>query len=215
MKKLLISSVTGVAMAGLMVAPVFACTPKGVITKFVTDVTTGSQMVDANAVADALVVHPGDTLLYTVVIANNGGTTNDDADAMIETVLTDNLPAGVTPVSGSAAINETVGRISEHSKVTKTYNVTVSKDAKDGDVITNQACFTGEATNHDKNQHQKGCDVAIVKVSVPTPPVTPQPPVTPPKELPHTGIGNLLPLTGLSASLGYAANLLRLKRRNG
>jgi uncharacterized repeat protein (TIGR01451 family) len=212
------SSVTGVAMAGLIAAPAFACTPKGLITKYVQDQTTGSAMVDANSVADALAVHPGDTLIYTIVVANNGGTTKDDADAMIETMLTDNLPAGVSPVSGTAAISENLGRVSEHSKLTKTYTVTVSKDAKDGDVITNKACFTGEATNHDKKQHQAGCDVAIIKVNVPpvtppTPPTTPVPPVTPPKALPNTGAGNLLVPAGIVSGLGYVGNMLRLKRR--
>jgi uncharacterized repeat protein (TIGR01451 family) len=224
-KQLLISSITGIAAAGLIVAPALACTPKGKITKYVTNVTTGSQMVDANTVADALVVHPGDTLTYTIVVGNDGGTTKDDADAMIETIMTDTLPAGVTAVSGTSNINENIGRISEHSKVTKTYNVTVNKDVKDGDVINNKACYTGKATDHNSKVDQAGCDVAIVKVSVPPvqppvqPPKTPELPKETPKveaasvELPVTGVGNLFVPAGVAAGVGYVGNLLRLKRR--
>ena len=220
-KKLLLSGVTGVSIAALIAAPALACTPKGVIVKYVTDVTTGSKMVDANTEADALTVNPGDTLMYTIVVTNNGGTTKDDADAMIETMLTDSLPEGVTALSGSATISENLGRISEHSKTTKTYSVTVNKNVLDGQVVTNKACFTGEATNHDKNQHQAGCDVAIIKVHVPPvtpptePPVTPTPPTTPqPQVLPHTGPAGLISVAGISGGLGYVANLLRLKRRD-
>ena len=220
------SAVTGVALTTLVAAPVFACTPKGSIVKYVQDQTTGSQVVDANSEKDALTVHPGDTLIYTVVIANNGGDTKDGADDMIETALTDTLPTGVTAVSGSASISENIGTVKEKKSVTKTYAVKVDANTTDGQVITNKACYTGEATNHDKNQHQAGCDVAIVKVSVP--PVTPPtPPVTPPAtptptptpqvkaaatSLPNTGAGDFLLPAGIVGGLGYAGNVLRLKR---
>ncbi|HEX7963441.1 MAG TPA: hypothetical protein VF466_02520 [Candidatus Saccharimonadales bacterium] len=221
-KVLASATVTGVALAGLVAAPVLACTPKGIITKYVQDQTTGSQMVDANTVADALVVHPGDTLVYTIVVANNGGTTNNNLDAMIETVMTDTLPTGVTATTGNANISENIGTINEKSKVTKTYTVKVDASVTDGQVITNKACFTGEATNHDKNQHQAGCDVAIVKANVPTPPSTPTPPTTPTPPstpqvkadtLPNTGPSDLLLPAGALSGLGYFGNLLRLKRK--
>jgi uncharacterized repeat protein (TIGR01451 family) len=214
------STVTGVALAGLVAAPAFACTPKGLITKYVQDQTTGSQMVDANDAATALTVHPGDTLVYTIVVSNNGGTTKDNADAMIETMLTDSLPTGVTPVTGTASISETIGTINEHSKVTKTYTVKVDANTTDGQVITNKACYTGEATNHDQKQHQAGCDVAIVKVSVPpTPPTPPEQPKPKPQilsattELPSTGPSGLILPAGVAGGLGYFGNLLRLKRK--
>jgi uncharacterized repeat protein (TIGR01451 family) len=218
------SAVTGVALTTLMVAPVFACTPKGSIIKYVQDQTTGSQVVDANTAKDALTVHPGDTLVYTIVISNKGGDTKDNADAMIETALTDTLPTGVTAVTGGAAITENIGTINEKKSITKTYVVKVDANTTDGQVITNKACFTGEATNHDKGQHQAGCDVAVIKVSVPpvvTPPTTPQPPVTPPTtpevkpaatSLPNTGAGDFILPAGIVGGLGYAGNVLRLKR---
>ncbi len=219
--KLLSSSITGVALAGLIAAPAFACTPKGVITKYVQDKTTGSQMVDANTEASALTVHPGDTLIYTIVVGNNGGPSkNGTDDDMVNTKMTDNLPNGVTPTSGSKAISEDLGTVKEQKTVTKTYTVMVDANAKDGQIINNKACYTGEAINNDKKAAQAGCDVAIVKVSVPptsTPPVTPPttttPPVTPPAVLPSTGVGNLIVPAGVATGLGYVGNMLRLKRR--
>ncbi len=219
------SAVTGVALTTLVAAPVFACTPKGSIVKYVQDQTTGSQVVDANTASDALTVHPGDTLVYTIVVSNNGGDTKDGADDMIETNLTDTLPAGVTPVTGTATITENLGTVKEKKSVTKTYVVKVDANTTDGQVITNKACYTGEATNHDKSQHQAGCDVAIVKVSVPpvTPPTPPTPPVTPPTtpkpqvqsaatSLPNTGAGDFILPAGIVGGLGYVGNVLRLKR---
>jgi uncharacterized repeat protein (TIGR01451 family) len=223
-KVLASSTVTGIALAGLVAAPAFACTPKGTIIKYVQNQTTGSKMVDANTAADALEVHPGDTLVYTVVVSNNGGDTKNNADAMIETVLTDTLPTGVTAVSGTASIKETIGTINEKSKVTKTYTVKVDANATNGQVITNKACFTGEATDHNKKMHQENCDVAIIKVNVPktpdtpTTPETPTTPTTPQVEseattLPSTGPSDLLMPAGIAGGLGYFGNLLRLKRK--
>ncbi len=216
--KIVSSSITGVAIAGLIAAPAFACTPKGVITKYVQDKTTNSQMVDANTEASALVVHPGDTLIYTVVVGNQGGPSGDGVDDMINTKMTDNLPTGLTPVSGSKAIVEDLGTVKEQKTVTKTYTVTVDANTTNGQVITNKACYTGQATNKDSKQDQAGCDVAIIKISVPpvTPPVTPPSTPTPqpvPQTLVNTGAGNLVVPTGVAASLGYAGNMLRLKRR--
>jgi len=223
MKVLASSSVTGLALASLMGATVFACTPKGSIIKYVQDTTTGSKMVDANTAADALTVHPGDTLVYTIVVGNNGGPSNDGVDDMINTKLTDTLPAGVTMADGSASnISADLGTVKEKKTVTKTYTVVVDKNATDGQVITNKG-YTGQATNKDASQNQSGCDVAIVKVNVPTPPSTPTPPTTPtppatpttptpPAELPNTGAGNFLLPAGLIGGLAYAGNLLRLKR---
>lgn len=222
------SSVTGVAMASLIAAPVFACTPKGSIIKYVQDQTTGSSMVDANSTATALTVHPGDVLVYTIVIGNSGGPSKDNVDDMIDTILTDNLPIGVTAVSGNANIVEAIGTVKEKNTVTKTYSVKVDANTTDGEIITNKACYTGKATNHDSKQNQAGCDVALIKVSMPpvtpptptTPPVTPTPPKTPTPQvqaaattLPNTGVGNLLVPAGLVSGLGYAGNLLRLKHR--
>jgi len=228
-KLLVSSSVTGVALASLVAAPVFACTPKGSIIKYVQDQTTGSKMLDANTVATALTVHPGDVLVYTIVIGNNGGPSKDNVDDMVDTTLTDNLPVGVTAVGGNANIVEAIGIVKEKGTITKAYSVKVDANATDGEVITNKACYTGKATNHDSKQNQAGCDVAIIKVSVPpvtpptpptTPPVTPTPPTTPIPQvqaaattLPNTGAGNFLAPAGIVSGLGYVGNVLRLRRR--
>jgi uncharacterized repeat protein (TIGR01451 family) len=228
-KMLTTSTITGIALATLVTAPVFACTPKGVITKYVQDQTTGSQMVDANTAASALTVHPGDTLIYTVVVGNNGGPSNNGVDDMIETTLSDTLPAGVTSVNGNAVISENLGTVKEKKTVTKTYTVKVDANTTDGQVITNKACYTGKATNHDSKQDQAGCDIAIVKVNVPptptpiptpTPTPTPMPTPTPTPQvqgatttLPNTGAGNFLLPAGLVSGIGYVGNILRLKHR--
>lgn len=218
--KLLITSTMGVAIAAMTTIPVFACTPKGSIIKYVQDQTTGSQMVDANTTTTALTVHPGDTLLYTVSISNSGGPTNNDADDMVSTTLSDTLPSGVTPTSGSAILSENLGTVKEKQSITKTYSVAVNANDSDGEFITNKACYTGKATNGDTKQNQSGCDIAIIKVSVPTPTPTPTstPSPTPQTQaaatsLPNTGAGNLFLPAGLVSGLGYTANLLRLKRR--
>lgn len=213
------SVVTGVIMAGAVVAPAFAWHPKGVITKYVQNQTAGSQMVDANSVKDAVSAKPGDTLKYTIVIENKGAADSKGWNDMHYTKLTDTLPAGVELVSNPASrtITENIGVIKAGNKVTKEYLVKVTS-TKDGDVIENKACFTGDSEV--KDQPQKGCDVANVKVTVPVTPPTPEQPKpevkgeATPEVLPATGAANVIATAGTVSVLGYVANLLRLKRRS-
>ncbi len=218
-KVLVSSSVTGVAVAGLMTSTAFAWHPKGMITKYVQNVTQNSQMANANDAQNAVAAKPGDTLKYTIVVENDGDASNDGNNDMAHTVMTDTLPAGVVMADGSSStISVDLGTIKPGQKVTKEYLVKVTS-TKDGDLIENKACFTGNSTANDNPQ--KGCDVADVKVSVPTPPVTPTPPVAPvtpqvqaaATTLPNTGAGDLLLPAGIVSGLGYAGNMLRLKRR--
>jgi uncharacterized repeat protein (TIGR01451 family) len=216
--KIFSSVITGVAMVGLIAAPAFAWHPKGVITKYVQNQTSGSQMADANDTASAVSAKPGDLLKYTIVVENIGATDSKGYNDMAKTVMTDTLPVGVELASDASkrTITENLGLIKPGQKVTKEYVVKVTS-TQNGDVIKNEACFTGDSTANDNPQ--SGCNPAVIKVTVPTPPTTPVPPVTPPEVkaaatvLPNTGAGNLLVPAGIATGLGYAANLLRLKRR--
>lgn len=209
-KRLALSGATGVVGAALIAAPAHACHPVGTIKKSVEDVTTSSTLTDANGVSTALVVDSGDTLQYVIKVSNTGQPAADGVNDMVNTALTDTLPAGIALASDptQTTIAENLGTIKPGDSVTKTYAVKVT-DTTDGDVITNKACFTGKSVNNSNNQ--SGCDTAVVKVHVPTPPT---PPVTPtqPTVLPNTGAGNVLGIGGAAVVLGYAGYLLNAKR---
>jgi uncharacterized repeat protein (TIGR01451 family) len=226
-KKLLMlvaTGVTGVALAGAVVSPALAWHPKGTIVKYVQNETTSSALADANDEASAITANTGDTLKYVIKVSNTGATDDRGWNDMANTVLKDTLPAGVELVSDASQRQITVnlGTIKPGKTVTKEYEVKVTSTT-DGDVVTNQACFTGNSTANDNPQ--SGCDDAVVKVHVPetpqppvTPPVTPTTPETPvtpetPKTLPNTGAGNIIVPAIIVSALGYAGYLTYLKRR--
>jgi uncharacterized repeat protein (TIGR01451 family) len=212
--------VTGVVMAGVIASPAFAWHPKGIITKYVQNVSASGEKADANDTASAVSAKPGDTLKYTIVVQNNGDTASNGNNDMHYVKLTDTLPAGVELVSDASkrTIKEDLGILKPGQKATKEYLVKVTSQVN-GDVIKNTACFTGDSEV--KDNPQAGCDPAVITVSVPpkTPeppketPKQPEPPKEQPKELVNTGPGNFLVPAGIAASLGYAGNLLRLKLR--
>jgi uncharacterized repeat protein (TIGR01451 family) len=220
------SIVTGVAAAILVATPAFAWHPKGVIVKTVQDVTTNSAVVDANDDASALGVHIGDTLIYTLTVSNNGSADSNGYNDMANVNLSDKLPTGV--VSTEDATTREYGYFSSllkpGEKLTKTITVKVV-GGKGGNLIENQACFSGDSTVNDNPQ--AGCDVAIVKiVDVPvqppvTPPVTPVTPVTPPatpkveaaKTLVNTGSASAVPTAMAVSALGYVGALMVQKKR--
>jgi len=225
------SSVTGIIMAGALVSPAFAWDPKGTIVKSVQNQTANGQMSDANDEQNAVTAKPGDLLKYSIVIANDGDADNKGMNDMAKTTVTDTLPAGVELVINPAmrTITEDLGTVKPGQKVTKEYVVKVTADA-DGTVLSNKACFTGNSTANDNPQ--QGCDVAVVKVTnpkteTPTTPTTPETPTTTTTTttpttpqvlatstaLPNTGAGDMLVPAGAVAGIGYAANMLRLKRR--
>lgn len=201
----------GVVTAGLVVSPALAWHPKGAIQKTVEDETTHSAAVDANEVNSALDVNTGDTLKYVITVSNNGAPAKNGDDDMANTVMTDTLPAGVVPVDSStpSQIQVTMGTIKPGQSKTESYEVKVTA-ATDSQVITNEACYTGNSKVNDNPQ--QGCDDAVIKVHATTPPAPTQP-STPqqPANLPNTGAGNfVVPALAVSA-LGYAGYMLRLK----
>jgi len=222
------AGVSGAMLILLSATPVLACHPQGSIIKEVQDVTTNSKMVDANTAADALAVNQGDILTYTITIANAETVEGDQNQAdMLNTVMTDTLPAGVQLVSNpsTTTISESLGSIKAKGSVAKTYQVKVTATT-DGAVLTNKACYTS-TSNLGKSYDQNGCDAAIVKVHVPTPVPTPTPTptptppvvtttsvqVTPKTTLPNTGAGNVVVPALVATAIGYFSYLLRLRRK--
>lgn len=224
-KILAIASIVGVVVASASTVHASAWHPKGAIHKSVQNQTTASALSDANDTGSAVIAKPGDILKYVIEINNTGAA--GDSNEMHATKLTDILPAGVQLISDPAKrqIAEDLGVIIPGQKITKEYLVKVVS-AKDGEVIENQACFTGDSKM--KNKPQEGCDVANIKVSIPkeqpkpeTPKETPKPPQTIPQTLststtlPQTGAeGFLAPLAAFtSGAAAYAGRLIVIKRR--
>ena len=223
--------VSNVALAAILIGTVgilgiastaMAWHPKGVITKQVQNVTTGSALSEADTPDTAVAAHPGDTLKYVITVKNDGTVDSNGYNDMAKTVMTDTLPSGVALISNPAQrqISENLGTVKPGQSVTKEYLVKVTSNTDE--TINNTACFTGNSTANDNPQH--GCNSAIVTVSVPETPVTPTPtpvtPVTPaaptmPAELPHTGTGTNV----LIASLGlgvvvYLGYIYKASRRS-
>lgn len=221
-KILALASVTGVAAAGVITSPALAWHPKGVIVKYVQNQTAEGKLADANTTSGAVSAKPGDVLKYVIEIRNDGAAHDKGWNDMHFTKLTDTLPAGVELVSDPAKrqITEDLGVIKAGAKVTKEYLVKVTS-TKDAAVIENKACFTGDSEV--KDQPQKGCDPAVVKVTVP--PVVEEPPKEEPKKeepqvkgaetLPETGVSSMLaPIAAIgSGAVAYAGRLLVIKRR--
>ena len=201
-----------VAIAGISTTAM-AWHPKGIITKSVQNITSGSALSEADTSATAVAAKPGDTLKYVITVKNDGAADSKGYNDMAKTVMTDTLPVGVELASAPAQrqITENLGLIKPGQSVKKEYlvKVTASKDA----TITNTACFTGDSTANDNPQ--KGCNPAVIKVTVPEVPVTPttptpEAPVTPvtpeiPAELPHTGIAENVLFSTLALGAGVYA----------
>jgi uncharacterized repeat protein (TIGR01451 family) len=228
---------TVIALIGLSAGTAFAWHPKGVITKGVSNVTAGQTSVSAaDTAAAAVLAKPGDTLKYTIVIANDAASSQSTND-MAFTKLTDELPDSVELVSGKTS--DDLGTVKAQKSVSRTITVRVKATAKDGDIIQNKACFTGAATNQEAGSQQSGCDIALVKVAAPkaTPTPTPKPTATPKATttptptatpaagsggstlgtstdtLPHVGAGTLSAALGLTAMAGTTAAYIRSRRR--
>jgi len=234
-KAIAFSVAASAVMVGLMVAPstAFAWHPEGKIVKKVQNVTAKSELSDANDDQSAISAKPGDILTYVITVSN--AQTNDDGkNDMTNTVLTDTLPAGVELVNNASqrTITENLGTIKPKQSVTKQYQVKVT-ETKDGAVITNKACFTGNTAVNDNPQ--SGCEVAVVKVSnpkvetpTPTTPTTPETPktetpvVTQPVEsakggdqsLPQTGPASTIAIAAVAIVAGYVFYMKRLARKS-
>ena len=210
-----------VVTAAVVASPALAWHPKGVIVKYVQNQTTNSAKSDANDVSTAVAAKPGDVLKYTIEIRNDGAKDSRGWNDMAKTVMTDTLPAGVELVNDPATrtITANLGTIKAGDKIVKEYLVKVVAD-KDV-TITNKACFTGETTNNEPQNAQRGCDNAVVKVKVPEVPKTPEQPKQPeapkapevPAELPNTGSAAILGGLAGAGSLSLAGyHYLRSKR---
>jgi uncharacterized repeat protein (TIGR01451 family) len=221
-KLLLSGAVIGtIAIAGLTTTA-FAWHPKGIITKKVQNITTGSALSEADTANQAVVAKPGDTLKYVIEVRNDGAADSKGYNDMAKTVMTDTLPAGIELASNPSQrqITENLGLIKPGQKVTKEYTVKVTA-SKNG-TIENTACFTGDSTANDNPQ--KGCNPAVVKVTVPekpTPPVTttpkpetPAPKVEMPAELPKTGMTeNILGSAVVLGAAWYAIHRYAISKR--
>lgn len=221
MKKLLIGSIiSGVASATLISSPALAWHPVGYIQKTVQDQTTNSAVVDANDAKTSLSVNTGDTLVYTITVGNKGSYDKRGWNDMASVVITDKLPDGVELVSDPTQRTVTFtipGTITTGASVTKSFTVKVTS-TKDGSIVDNKACFTGNSTVNDNAQ--SGCENAVVKVTVPVKPVTPvtpEPPVvktvTTVKTLPNTGAGSVIAIALGVSVLGYLSSLFVKSRR--
>ncbi|HUB93050.1 MAG TPA: hypothetical protein VMB52_00960 [Verrucomicrobiae bacterium] len=217
MKKPVIITSFGLATLfslAVLTSSAYAWHPQGTIQKEVQDQTTDSAIMDANDSSTALTVNTGDTLVYTITVSNTGAIASNGDNDMVDTIVTDTLPAGLQLV-GSAP-NTNLGTIKPGQKTTIQYTAKVT-DATDGDIITNQACFTGNSSAGDAPQN--GCDTAVVKVHVP--PAAPAPsapaptPPPAPAALPNTGssVFSAGIFVSSAAILVYALNTLRLKLR--
>jgi uncharacterized repeat protein (TIGR01451 family) len=192
-KLILTAGILSMTTALIVVPSVLAWHPKGVITKKVQNITSQSALSEADIVSTAVAAKPGDTLKYVIEIRNDGASDSKGWNDMAKTVMTDTLPTGIELASNPAQrqITENIGLIKPGQKVTKEYLVKVTA-GKEGS-ITNTACFTGDSTANDNPQ--KGCNPAIVTVTVPQTPEEPEVPITPvtptmpemPTELPKTG----------------------------
>lgn len=220
------SVVSGVVVAGAMTTTVAAWHPKGQIKKSVQNQTSKSALADANEAKSAVSTKTGDTLKYVIEVSNVGAAASNGYNDMAYTVMTDTLPAGIELASNPSqrTITENLGTLKPGQKVTKEYIVRVTS-AKDKDVVTNKACFTGNSTVNDSPQ--SGCDPAVITVTVPPKPE--EPPKTPelpkevpqvqgkgaevPAKLPETGIGDVAGLfTGFTGA-GYVAHRFVSRKR--
>jgi len=193
---LLSAAIIGTITIATVSTNAFAWHPKGVISKKVQNITTGSALVEADSAGTAVTAKPGDTLKYVIAISNTGASDSNGYNDMAKTVMTDTLPTGVELINNptNRQITEAIGLVKPGQTVTKEYSVKVT--ANTNSTIQNTACFTGNSTANDNPQ--QGCNSAVVAVTVPTPvtPTTPVTPVTPapvtpaqlPAELPHTGM---------------------------
>ncbi|MDB5181716.1 MAG: hypothetical protein JWP13_479 [Candidatus Saccharibacteria bacterium] len=220
------ASVLSVVVAGSMTSTAFAWHPKGTITKSVQNMTSTGALSAADTPATAVSVKQGDILNYVIEVKNVAAPADKQYNDMAFTVVTDTLPAGVELVSNPSTrtLKHDMGLILPGQSKKVEYQVKVTSTTNNG-VVTNKACFTADSVV--KDNPQKGCDDAVVKVTVPvtpqapeqTKPVQPAPapqtPATPapaqPQTLPAAGAGVLAPLFAVFATVG--GYIVSMKRR--
>jgi uncharacterized repeat protein (TIGR01451 family) len=183
LKTIAIGTVLALSIVSIPAAQALAWHPEGKIVKKVQNVTSKSDLSDANDAGSAVAAKPGDILNYVITVSN--AQTNDDGkNDMVNTILKDTLPEGVELVSNPSArtITENLGTLKPKQSVTKEYQVKVT--ASTNVTITNQACFTGNTAVNDNPQ--QGCDNAVVTLTVPKEEPKPETPVTTTPKTPTT-----------------------------
>lgn len=227
-KVLLSAGIISIISVASLASTAMAWHPKGVISKKVQNVTTGSVLDEADTAAQATAAKPGDTLKYVIEVRNIGSPDSRGYNDMAKTVMTDTLPAGVELVSNPAQrqITENLGTIKPGKSVIKEYLVKVTADTAGS--IKNTACFTGNSKANDNPQ--QGCNPAYIDITIPEVPVTPVTPETPetpktpvtpapkpevPAELPHTGAtANIFVAAAIIGLASYAAHRYVTSRRD-
>ncbi|HSX00737.1 MAG TPA: LPXTG cell wall anchor domain-containing protein, partial [Candidatus Saccharimonas sp.] len=168
--------------------------------KDVMNQTAQGAFADADTTGSAVVARPGATLVYRIVVADLA---TGDQDQMINTKVTDTLPAGLQLVSQDSF---NLGTVAQGKS--KTVTITAKVTANTNTTITNQACFTGDSADY--KLPQKGCEVAVVKVVVPDPTPTPTPSVTPTPTPAILSATTKLPDTGATGTISTIAGLLAM-----
>lgn len=146
----------------LVVSPIvfsrsaYAQNPSGVITMTIQDLTTGSTITQSTSYVFAPVVNTGDELQYQVLLSNQGSSPGNDQ--MVNTVVTNQLPAGLSLVSED---NLNVGTLDASQQAY--LNIFVTVTATSAGLIQNQACFTGNSITG--SSPQSGCATSFVKAS--------------------------------------------------
>lgn len=219
-------SISGIVALGALTQTSLAWHPEGKIIKKVQNVTTGSELAEADTESAAISAKPGDTLKYVITISNIAKPADKNWNDLAYIKMTDTLPAGVELVDSPSkrVISESLGTLKPGKSITKEYLVKVT--SKTDGSIKNTACFTGDSEV--KDNPKQGCNPAIVKVTVPpVVPETPEVPETPkteipapektpelPAELPETGAAETIFGSILGAgSLAYALNHYIISRQ--
>ena len=149
----------------------------------------------------------GQVVTYSFKVTNTGNVTIKDLTISEDAFSgTGSLSKIVCPVTTLAA--------GESTTCTATYKVTV-KDASAG-TLTNKASAHGKTPGEASTSVSSRFSTAVITLSIPAPPVTPQPNSNPTSTaLPTTGFGLIgyLSLAGILALMGAGAVLIERRRR--
>jgi uncharacterized repeat protein (TIGR01451 family) len=213
-KVLFIGVVAAMVMAGSQVAS--AWNPAGVVSKKVQNVTQSSAISEADNVETAVQVKTGDVIRYTITVTNAAGAAFENHNDLAFIKVTDQIPAGLELISSPSVrtIAYDVKDLKPGESDIRTFDLKVTSSTH-LQVITNEACFSGDSAVKDKPQ--SGCNKAVIKVVVPqtssTSTTKPVPVVQAATTMPKTGVGNVF-IAGFTAGLvGYAASLVLQKRK--
>lgn len=121
-----------------------------------------------NKSADKTEAKPGDTVTYTITVTNNTG--KDLTDITVSEKLNENLIFVSTDRDGDydEVFGEwSIGTLANGASATLTIKATVSKDAAEDDIITNEAVITGAKDEDgtelpsDNEKHSSSADITV------------------------------------------------------